>query len=218
MPRKEKTEKSFNDKKGIGKKDAVLKSLFKNIREIEKFEPEETGKELEERDEESELEEDVNDSNINLQNLEFHQFMELQEGQEGGAPVLERIAGSQPRPIFVGGIPRETGTASSNANSRDDFKYVPGTVENGETKYFAEAGIQNASERLDFTRVGRTDSFREEISQERFFRQSEPRIESQTIERFERPERFDSERAGRRNPFERPEAKYEKYRPKLPKS
>lgn len=180
---------------------------------------------LEKHDEGSELEEDLETEdfdlnlNLDLQNLEFHQFMQLPEESERGAPVLERIAGSQPRPIFVGAIPRETGTTAGGADSKEEFKYVPGAeTGNQETKYFAEPGIENAPERIDLTRAGRTGSFREEISQERFFMQSEPRTESQSQERFERPERFDAEKAGRRNQFERPEAKYEKYRPKLPKS
>jgi len=172
--------------------------------------------ELKEHEGESELEEDVDDSNLNLQALEFHQFMRILEEPESGAPVLERIAGSQPGPIFVGGIPRGTET-SGDANSGDKFRYVPGAAENQETKYFAEPGT-NVPELLDLTRVGRTKGFREEINQERFFMQSEPKIGPQSQERFERPERFDVEKAGRRNPFERPEAKYEKYRPKLPGS
>ena len=163
----------------------------------------------EETEEESELEEDVDDSNLNLQALEFHQFMELSGEQESGAPVLERMALSSPRPIFVGGIPRET-TASGGADSKDEFKYVPGAAENGEIKYFTEPGIGNAPERLDLTRAGRAGSFREGISQERFFMQSEPKIESPSQERFERPERFNVEE-------ERRNEEHKKYRPRLPK-
>ena len=48
--------------------------------------------------------------------------------------------------------------------------------------------------------------------------QSKPKIESANQERFERPKRFDVKKAGRENPLERSEAKYEKYRPKLPRS
>ena len=215
MPRKKKiADKDANEKNNAREKAldelAVRLKLNKENKDLE---------EAEQDNEESELEEDIDDLNLNLnlnlQGLEFHQFMHLaQDSTETGAPVLERIAGSQPRPIFVGGIPRET-TVSGGADSKDEFKYVPGTAENGEIRYFAEPGIGNAPERLDLTRVGRTGSFREEISQERFFTQSEPKIESQSMERFERPERFDIEQAGRRNPSEREERKY---RPKLPKS
>ncbi len=165
-------------------------------------------------EEESELEEDVDDSNLNLQNLEFHQFMQLSEKTEKGRPALERIAENQPRPIFVGGTSRETETGSTD--SKGEFKYVAGTEENTGPKYFGEPGIENPSERIDLTRARRADSFEEEINQERFFRQSGPRIESQN-QGFERAERFDIEKAGRRNSFERPEEKYEKYRQKFPK-
>ena len=200
--------KKNQEKKISEERLSELGSLFKN--------PETGGHE-----EESELEEEVDDSNLNLNALEFHQFMELQEGQTAGAPILERIAGSQPRPIFVGGIPRETGTTAGTEESKDEFKYVQGAAGNGEPKYFAEPGARGMPERIDLTQAGRTGGFREEISQERFFMQSEPKIESQSIERFESPERFNTERERqerRNNPFERPEAKYEKYRPKLPKS
>lgn len=213
MSRKKKiTDKDVNEKNKDKEKAldelAVRLKLNEENRDLE---------EAEHDNKESELEEDVDDLNLNLQALEFHQFMQISEEPESGAPVLERIAGSQPRPIFVGGIPREAGTTPGGADSGDEFRYVPGTAENQETKYFAESGI-NAPELLDLTQAGRTGSFREEISQERFFMQSEPKIESQSPERFERPERFDAEKAGRRNLFERPETKYEKYRPKLPKS
>jgi len=196
--------------------DVELKKITdEDINENNKDEENRDVEEIEHEDE-SELEEDVDDSNLNLQALEFHQFMRISEEPESGAPVLERIAGSQPRPIFVGGIPRGTET-SGDENSGDKFRYVPGAAENQETKYFAELGT-NAPEPLDLTRVGRTGGFREEINQQRFFMQSEPKIGPQSQERFERPERFNVEQAGRRNPLERPETKYEKYRPKLPKS
>ena len=202
MPRKKKTDE---EKVTPKKDDEDLDSLFKN------FGKEEVN--MKEHEEESELEEDVEDSNLNLQPLEFHQFMQLQETAETGAPVLERIAGSAPRPIFIGGISRETGISSENNGSKEEL-YGSRVSEDTEPKYSSEPGTEYVPERVDFTRVGRTDSFREEINQERFFRESEPRIESQNQERFERVERFDIEKAGRRNSFERPEEKYEKYRPK----
>ena len=212
MPKKENMDKN---------KEKMLNKIAVKLKKIKDFKIKVEPKlEFEEHEEESELEEDaeaLDDSNLNLQDLEFHQFMNLtQDSTKTGAPVLERIAGSIPRPIFVGGIPRETG-ANIDKENGNGFKYVPGAEESQETKYFSETGV-NVPERFDLTNAGRTNSFREEISQERFFRPSEPRIESQNIERFERPERFDAENAGRRNLFERPEAKYEKYRPKLPKS
>ena len=213
MSKKKKAGKSFNGKNSSNNEE--LDSLFKNLGKPEQSESNEDV--MKKHEGESELEKDVDDSNLSLQNLEFHQFMHLQNSKETGAHVLERIAGSQARPIFVGGIPREA-TSLGRADSKNESGYVPGTAENGEKKYFSDSRVENAPERLDFERIGRTDSFREEINQERFFRQSESRIESQSPERFEKVERFDAEKVGRRNPFERPEEKYEKYRPKLPKS
>src|SRR3972149_2306618 len=157
--------KKNQEKKISEERLSELGSLFKN--------PETGGHE-----EESELEEDVDDLNLNLNALEFHQFMELQEGQTAGAPILERIAGSQPRPIFVGGIPQGAGTAAGTEESKDEFSYVPGTADPNGPKYFAESGVRdNIPEPIDFTQAGRTSrpgGFREAINQERFFMQSEP--------------------------------------------
>ena len=211
MPRMKKiAEKKVNTKKNQSKEEhSELDSLFKNS-------------ETEAREDESELEDDVDDLNLNLQALEFHQFMQLaQDSESGGAPGLERIAGSAPRPIFVGGIPQGP-SVGGNEESREEFKYVPGTANANEPKYFSEPGA-NAPERLDLTQERKTNitGFREESSQARFFMQSEPRIESQSQERFERPQRFDAETGagrGHRNPLERQDTRYEKYKPKLPKS
>lgn len=186
----------------------VKKKNNSNDEKVDESKKEES--DLEKHEEESELEEEVEDSNLDLQNLEFHQFMQLSSESQKGVPVLERIAGSAPKPIFVGGI-------SSGTDSKDEFRYVPGAAENTETKYFSEPRTENTPQRVDFTNIGRNDGFREEANQERFFRQSGPRTESQSPERFERVERFDAEKEGRGNLFERPEEKYEKYRPKLPK-
>ncbi len=204
---KKKQEKKIPEKKERELEE--LEDLFKKSAEKSKTQRHEGHEESGE----SELEEDFDNQSLSLQAPEFHQFMHLSGEQESREPVLERIAGSAPRPIFVGGIPQSV-SAINGKESGDEFKYVPGAADTNEPKYFIEQGI-NAPERLDVTKAGRTGSFREEISQERFFMQSEPKIESQNPERFERPERFDVEQAGRRNPFEREERKY---RPKLPKS
>ena len=220
MPKKEKRPSVANLKKKQGEKIAEKKEreleelgdLFKKSAEKSKTQKHEGHEESGE----SELEEDVSNDNLNLQTLEFHQFMEALEPIETGAPVLERMALSSPRPIFVGGIPQGTATTAGNEESRsDDFKYAPGTADANEPKYFSEPGVRAAPERIDFARTGRTTGFREEINQERLFIQSEPAINSQVMERFERPERFNIEREERKNT---PETEREKYRPKLPKS
>jgi hypothetical protein len=208
---KKKQEKKIPEKKERELEE--LEDLFKKSAEKSKTQKHEGHEESGE----SELEEDVDDQSLSLQAPEFHQFMHLSGEQESREPVLERIAGSAPRPIFVGSSRGSSATISNGNRSEDEFKYTSGTGDANEPKYFSEPGI-NAPERIDLTQAGRTNragGFREEISQERFFIQSEPKIESQSMERFERPERFDIEQAGRRNSFDREERKY---RPKLPKS
>ncbi|MEK6840914.1 MAG: hypothetical protein AABX79_03095 [Nanoarchaeota archaeon] len=214
MPRKKKIEgKNIKDKNKEQVLDKLDKLDFKLNLNPEKSE------ELED-EEESELEEDVDDSNLNLQSLEFHQFMELSENSDSRAPVLERMALSAPRPIFVGEISQGFAGSSKEGSGRE-FKYVSGNADANEPKYLSEPGI-NSPERIDFSRAGRTDitrdSFKEELNQERFFMQSEPRIESSIVERFERPQRFDVERAGKRDSTGRIESEMQKYRPKIPKS
>ena len=169
--------------------------------------------------EESELEKDVDDSNLNLQNLEFHQFMQLHEESQEGAPALERIAGSAPRPIFVGGIPR--GPASLEEERGDSFKYVPGAENNNEPKYVERSEHYMESQNVDLTRIGKTRDTISQANMETSFQQA-PELrqfgsESPARERTWAAERIDVARAGRRDPFERPEEKYEKYKPKFPK-
>lgn len=216
MSRKKKIEEKNvggkNKEPVLGNLDKLEFKLNLNKKNNTNLEKSEDVEEAEDEDE-SELEEDVDDSNLNLQSLEFHQFMELsKDSADSGAPVLERIAGSQPRPIFVGGVPRDTSSAGTR-ESGEESKYVSENTNAGEPKYFSEPGA-NAPKRVDLAQAGRTDNFREEINQERFFMQSEPTVDSSTFERLERPERFDIERESRKSPFEREE---KKYKPKLPK-
>ena len=220
MPKKENRPSLANLKKKQEKK--IPEKKERELRELEDLfeksaEKSKTQKhERHEESGESELEEDFGNQSLSLQAPEFHQFMHLSGEQESREPVLERIAGSAPRPIFVGSSRGSSATISNGNSSEDEFKYTSGTGDANEPKYFSEPGI-TSPEKIDFSRVGREriTGFREEISQERFFMQSEPKIEPVSSERFERPERFDVERAGRRNQFEKEERKY---KPKLPKS
>lgn len=220
MPKKENRPSLANlknkkqEKKSAEKKERELEELgdlFKKSAEKSKIQEHEGHEESGE----SELEEDVDDQSLSLQAPEFHQFMHLSGEQESRAPVLERIAGSAPRPVFVGGIPQGISVADGE-ESGDEFRYTTGAEAGNEPKYFAEPGI-NSPEKIDFNRVGRERiiGFREEVNQERFFMQSEPKIEPASPERFERPQRFDFEREGRKN---QPETEHQKYRPRLPKS
>ncbi len=158
------------------------------------------------------------EENIDLRALEFHQFM--RPDREAGAPVLERIAGNQtPRPIFVGGIPQ--GPIEEERNG-DNFKYVPGTANTNEPKYVeSSAQIYMEPQHADSARIGRTKDVISQTTREISIQQA-PELrqwgfESPASERTWAAERIDVERAGRRDPLEKEEVKYEKYRPKFPK-
>ena len=152
----------------------------------------------------------------NLGNLQFQSFM---QDEDISAPVLERIAGRQAGPVFVGGIPSGSQTIPGEEKSSDPFKYVPGNNANGEPKYIdSDSHLTAQAERVDFLRAGRNaEPWR--INQEAAFVQSaEARTESSAQERMWGAERFDADRERRKNPREREETKYDKYKPDLPKS
>ena len=74
---------------------------------------------------------------------------------------------------------------------------------------------------IDLIRIGKTHDTISQANREASFQQA-PELrqfgsESIAPERTWSAERIDVERAGRRDPFERPEEKYEKYKPKFPK-
>ena len=174
--------------------------------------------EEDEEDEESGSEEDLE---LNFRDLEFSQFMQPFEPSEGRAPVLERIAGSQPRPIFVGGIPQTPVDVSGEEEKIDEFKYVPGGTGNDEPKYIAsDSRISAEPTPIDLMKVGRRQTeLIPQVDQETFFMHSETQqTELPTLERAGRAKRIDIEKAGRRDVFEETDAKYKKYKPKLPKS
>ena len=156
------------------------------------------------------------DTELNLGDLEFSQFMQSSEPLMDKAPVLERIAGSQPRPIFVGGIPQTPVGISGEEEKTDEFKYVPGGTGNDEPKYIAsDSRISAEPTPIDLMKVGRKQTrMIPQVDQETFFMRSEPQQTiSPTFERAERAERIDIEKAGRRDIFEKEDVKY---KPKLP--
>ncbi len=201
---------NVNNKKPV-EKDRILRELaikLKALEEEEKSTPKKKDRE------ESELEREA-DVNLNLRDFEFQDFARFSD--ESSSPVLERIAGAQTRPIFVGGIPQGSNTNSDEKES-DPFKYVPGNNANGEPKYIdSDSHIRAIAERVDFNRIGREGPT--EINQEAMFVQSqEARFESQFQEKFESAERFDAGKNRKKHPFENEQAKYDKYKPDLPKS
>lgn len=190
--------KSSKKKKENKKTDkAILKELADSLKSSE---------EQEEKSDEDEGNE------LNLGNFDFKPFM---NSEEISAPVLERIAGSGPRPIFVGGIPQSPLQNSGEESKSDSFKYVSGQNSGDEPKYIdSDSHIRAEIERVDFNRIGR-EEFRPEIKQENMFMHSqEANLESQFQEKVWTAERFDIERERRRERSEREE----KYKPDLPKS
>ena len=174
--------------------------------------------EEDEEDEEVEKSESEENLELNLGDLEFSQFMPSSEPSGDRVPVLERIAGSQPGPVFVGGIP-QTPVNISGEEKIDEFKYVPGQGGNDEPKYISsDSRISAELTPVDLMKVGRQTELIPQ-NQETFFMRSESRsqIESPTFERGWKAERIDIEKAGRRDSFEEHDAKYENYKPKLPK-
>ncbi len=163
----------------------------------------------------SELEEDVE---LNLEDLQFHQFMQSSEPLEDKAPVLERIAGSQPGPVFVGGIPQTAINVPGEEEKTNDFKYVPGGGGNDEPKYIAsDSRVSSELTPVDLMKVGRRPAEPvPQVNQETFSMHSEPHLPTvSTPEREFRAERIDIEKAGRRDVFEGEDVKY---KPKLPKN
>ena len=99
------------------KKDKILEEVAAKLKSIED-------------EKESELEKDTEINLNSLREMEFSQFIPSSEPSEDRAPVLERIAGSQPRPIFVGGIPQTSFSMLNEEEKTDESKYVPGRAEN----------------------------------------------------------------------------------------
>lgn len=200
--------KKSRTKKTENKKDKILEEISEKLKEIK-------NKETEEESKKSGLEEDTD-----LSTLEFNQFIpSLHFSEDTKIPVLEKVASEQPRPVFVGGIPQTPQTIPGEEKELDDVKYVPAR-ENGEPKYIeSEERISREPERVDFSRIGREpERLIPKSSQEAFFMHSELRQpESFASEKMWAAERNDFERAGREDPFEKEERKYEKYKSKMPK-
>mgnify|MGYP000338527315 CR=1 FL=1 len=186
-------------------------------KEKTKPETEESGKDLDE-DEKENHEEDLE---LNLRNLEFHQFM--QPSEKTSAPVLEKIADTHERPIFVGELPQTSQTIPGEEEKRDVSKYVASARTNEEPKYIAsDSRISQEINQINIMEAGRRqpETF-QAANQQAFFEQFSERKsnESPMVEKTGGTERLDFERAGRRDPLETQDTKYEKkYRPDLPSS
>lgn len=168
-------------------------------------------------EEESELEEELEDSEMpEIQNLEFSSF--IQPMTEESVPVLERIAGSQRVGFSLSGWEALASPVSSEGTIEEDdpFKYSVGGEESGEVKYVSSEQAGALPDKVDVSRVGREQTTTPDVNQKAFFTQSsETRMgEPPSVERYEPAQRMDTESAGRRDPFEKEERKYEFKPPK----
>jgi len=186
---------------------------------IEQKENETEEEKSETGDEESQKHEE--DLELNLRDLEFHQFM--QPSEKTSAPVLEKIADTQERPIFVGGLPQTSQTIPGEEGKRDEFKYVASAQANEKPKYISyDSRISQEINQINIMEAGRRqpETF-QAANQQAFFEQFSERKsnESPMVEKTWGAERFDAERKGRRDPLETQDTKYEKkYKPDLPSS
>ncbi len=198
--------KVANNKKKIDKE--VLNEIAVSLKKSS--DDENTSKET------SGLEEEVN---LDLTDLEFHDFMA--SSSRTSSPVLERIAGAQQGPVFVsmGGQSSATTSRQIDDAESDPFKYTAGNNTAGEPKYIdSDSHMTASTERVDFSRVGRESDSSNQLRETAFLQSTEAKFESSAQERMWAAERMDSSRQKRKDSFERDEAKYDKYKPDLPKS
>ena len=206
--------KKASNKKTQRKKATSEEEIDKEIAESLK-----SSKEKIELDE-SELEEELTKgSDDDLEKVEFHESMR-DLSSETKAPVLERIAGSAPKPIFVGTIPQgaQAGASSKNGGEDNGIKYVASNERKDEPKYVGSTEIYREPERVDFEKIGRErQGIPSNIRQEAFFKSStEAMAESSQIERTRRIDRFEVENAGR-HPDDREKREKADYRMKYKK-
>ena len=203
--------KKASNKKTQRKKAISEEEIDKEIAESLKF----SAKKI--KLDESELEEEL--TKDEGEEFEFHESQKA-SGIETKAPVLERIAGSAPRPIFVGTIPQGTQAGASSKNGEEDngIKYVASNERKDEPKYVGSTEIYREPERVDFEKIGRErQGIPSNIRQEAFFKSStEAMAESSQIERTRRIDRFEAENAGKR-PDDREKRERADYRMKYKK-
>ena len=202
MPKK----KSKTEEKDISKKDKILGEVATKLKAIK----------------DKELFDDEEDLELNLGDLEFNQFMQSPQSSGDRATALERIAGSQPSPVFVGGMPQTPFNVQGEEEKTDEFKYVPGSTGDDEPKYLAsDSRISREPTPIDLMKVGRRQpELVPQVDQEAFSMHSEShlKIESSAPKIGWGTERIDIEKAGRKDPFEENDTKYKNYKPKLPGS
>ncbi len=199
-----------------------FEKLKKKIGELESEANKKTRSEENNNDESAE---DVSELEKNLDfsrgNLDFNQISWPSLETENSAPVLEKIAGEQVGPVFVGMIPQRLSLgASSENNEKDEIKYIPDFNTGDEPKYVSNPEkVNTRPDRVDFLRVGREQINparpTQEVQQVDYYNSNKESSKHER-EKVWKPEKFDIEKAGRENPMEREEANFKKYKPKLP--
>jgi hypothetical protein len=177
----------------------------KKIPEEDEEPEEDESEEPEDSEEESGLEEEIEEDS-HIEDFQFREFIQPTES----APVLEKIAGA-PRIGFSlsGWESLSTPEATETGEEGDPFKYsVGGGGEEGETKYVSTTTqLSTAPTHVDFEKVGRRPDTTQEAA---FTSSSEVRDASPPAqEKYEPARRMDVEKAGRRDPLETEERKYD---------
>lgn len=129
------------------------------------------------------------------------------------APSLNKIA-IAPSFVTSGTEIRRTQTPETelNPNDSDPFKYqIGGGSSKDEVKYIATTQIRAAPQFIDVKEVGRVKE--QEFNQQAFFAESseigQRGFVSSGVEKYAMPERFDTEKAGRKDPLKKDDLKYE---------
>ena len=196
MPKSSKIKKEGTRKKSSKANDPEIANLLKES--LKKS-----------RRDESELEEEVarkSGRNVDLRPLDFHQILNPDDF-DSGSPVLEKVASSGPRPVFVGS---SSPTTKENEEEREVRYNTTGTGKD-DPKYFDSSSEYVHQENFDFVDVNGANRSSEisTVSQEAMFgKVRDARLESQSPEpRVWNPDRFDANS----------ERKEQKYKFKVPK-
>ena len=204
-------------------KEKILKKIATELKSAKK---KKTGKSKKFERKSKEVKKLKNEENFN-ENSNALEFSSTQFSPdiEAKAPILERIALSAPKPIFVGKIPQTSSDFFDKDKEKENSSYVASnraaySEKNSEKIYelTSEKTNKMIPERIDISRVGREllTAIPEEQKNIQF-KNFEPKIDSATTERAWTAERFDIEKAGRKNPLRGDEEKYKTYKPKISK-
>ncbi len=186
-------------------------------------ESKEISKDTEESEEVSELEEEVKTPKSFSGEFDDSSFLEILKNlKSDSSPVLERITRAPETPLF-GWASSESDDANNKVRNNESFRYEGASSQQSnksdEKKYIdGGAHVTIQPQRIDSTQIRRRpNDFAREISLDSFSEMQSRGLSSKEenkYEGYEMPPRADTEQAGRKNPFEREDKKYD---PRLPK-